>query len=898
MKYSFTHLKSYSSFLLNNHLEDLINTAIEYSKQSNLVILKLLDKYSEKDIFQIFKDSFEHQLLNPIIQDSPFEKINQKIEAWKANATIISKDSLDIADITSIHNIRKRVLVTFLKHYNCSKEDLFELINEIETYFEICTDLGLEAYQQIQKEELLNKSEILSGILAHIPLIVTKFNKEGKILFSAGSGLQALGHQDNDLLGQNIFEDNLNTIDKQNVIEGNSSSFVSQSKSKSGEFKEFQNYFIPEKDGALGFSIDISKQKKTEDQLFNLVEGVKDYAIFMLNPDGTIASWNEGVRTLKGYNKEEVIGKHFSMFYPQEKIDARFPEFELEQARKTGRFEDEGYRVKKDGTLFWANVVITPIYNQNKQIVGFTKITRDLTERKKAEEALKLSENRFRNLIEGVKDYAIFMLNPDGTVASWNEGARSLKGYSKEEIIGKHFSIFYPQDKKDARFPEYELEQAKKWGRFEDEGIRVRKDGSLFWANVILTPIYNDEKELIGFSKITRDLTERQKAEEALRRSEERYRLLIDAVKDYSIFIVDTEGKVASWNEGAKRLKQYSEDEIKGKHISIFYTQDKIKANYPDYELEQAKKYGRFEDEGYRVRKDGTTFYANVIITPLYDKNKTLVGFSKITRDLTERKQSEEKLHKLNQELEVKIKERTEELTSTILDLKKINNDLDNFVYTASHDLKAPISNIEGLIHGLYEELGSSITSNPEITTFKEMLISSIKKFKSTIGELTEIAKIQKESLENEEKIDIVEILKDIQLTIRDLIITNDAEIIADVQECPNIKFVKKNLNSILYNLISNGIKYRSPDRKPIIHITCSIESGFQIITVKDNGLGLRPENIDKMFTMFRRFHDHVEGSGVGLYIVKRIIENIGGKIEVDSTLQVGTTFTVKLPIS
>ncbi|RZK13512.1 MAG: PAS domain S-box protein, partial [Flavobacterium sp.] len=385
--------------------------------------------------------------------------------------------------------------------------------------------------------------------------------------------------------------------------------------------------------GYIKITRDLTERKNADEILRlneakyrSMINGVKDYAIFFLNPDGTIASWNEGAERIKGYTEKEISGKHFSIFYPKDKQDSKFPEYELKQAKLYGRFEDEGIRVRKDGSTFWANVIITAIYNpdNNKELLGYTKVTRDLTERRDMEQALRTSEQRFRNLIEGVKDYAIYMLNPDGTIASWNEGAKAFKGYSKEEIIGRHFSIFYPKEKIDEGYPQFELEVAKRTGRFEDEGFRIRKDGTKFWANVIITAIYNESRELIGFSKITRDLSERKQTEETLKRSEEKYRLLIDAVKDYAIFIVDLEGRINSWNEGARRLIGYSQNEILGKPISIFYTKDKQEAKYPQYELEQARQFGRFEDEGLRVRKDGSTFFANVIITALYDKNKNI----------------------------------------------------------------------------------------------------------------------------------------------------------------------------------------------------------------------------------------------------------------------------------
>ena len=243
-----------------------------------------------------------------------------------------------------------------------------------------------------------------------------------------------------------------------------------------------------------------------------LVEQVTEYAIFMLDPTGHILTWNAGAARIKGYLPEEIIGRHFSTFYRPE--DAWKCEMELDVATRHGRVEDEGYRVRKDGTLFWASVVITCLRDEHGEIVGFAKVTRDLTERKRAEEALRASDERFRLLVESVKDYAIFMLDPSGRVATWNVGAERIKGYRADEIIGQHFSRFYPEEDVRAGKCDRELELAERDGRFEDEGYRVRKDGTRFWANVVITPLRDAADKLIGFAKVTRDLSERRAAEE------------------------------------------------------------------------------------------------------------------------------------------------------------------------------------------------------------------------------------------------------------------------------------------------------------------------------------------------------------------------------------------------
>jgi PAS domain S-box-containing protein len=240
---------------------------------------------------------------------------------------------------------------------------------------------------------------------------------------------------------------------------------------------------------------------------------VRDYAIFALDPKGYILSWNAGAEKLKGYTAEEITGKHFSVFYPRNLVEQGFPEFELRTAANVGRFEDEGWRIRKDGSRFWANVVITALRDGAGHLLGFAKVTRDLTERREAEEQLRKSEQRFRLLVEGVRDYAIFMLSPAGLVMTWNEGAERIKGYRANEIVGHHFSQFYPEADRARHKPEHELEIAIQTGKYEEEGWRVRRDGSQFWANVLITAIHDEHGELVGFAKVTRDLTERREAQ-------------------------------------------------------------------------------------------------------------------------------------------------------------------------------------------------------------------------------------------------------------------------------------------------------------------------------------------------------------------------------------------------
>ncbi|MFW0754311.1 PAS domain S-box protein [Pseudomonas sp. H11T01] len=255
---------------------------------------------------------------------------------------------------------------------------------------------------------------------------------------------------------------------------------------------------------------------KDEGRYRLLIDAVTDYAIYMLDPDGFVSSWNSGAKRFKGYEEAEILGQHFSRFYTEEDRKSGLPERALKTAATEGRFEGEGWRVRKDGERFWSHFVIDPIRSPNGELLGFAKVTQDLTERKLAQESLKRSEEQFRILVQGVSDYALYMLDPSGVITNWNLGAQRIKGYLPEEVIGQHYSLFFSEEDREKGEPQRALETAVREGRFENQGWRIRKDGSRFWANVVIDVIRNERGELLGFAKITRDITDAVAAQRAL----------------------------------------------------------------------------------------------------------------------------------------------------------------------------------------------------------------------------------------------------------------------------------------------------------------------------------------------------------------------------------------------
>ncbi len=406
-------------------------------------------------------------------------------------------------------------------------------------------------------------------------------------------------------------------------------------------------------------------QGRSDDQFVQLVAGVRDYAIFLLDRRGNVLTWNAGAERIKGYRPEEIVGRHFSTFYPPEVASSGWPAHELEVAAATGRFEDEGWRVRQDGSSFWANVVITALRGEGGEVRGFLKITRDLTDRRQAEEKLRLSEERFRLMVEQVKDYAIFLLDPEGRVATWNEGARRLKGYSAREIIGQHFSKFYPGEAVERGWPEEELRRAAAEGRIEDEGWRVRKDGSQFWANVVITALRDQAGTLRGFAKVTRDLTERRQAEEQARRllreeaarqaaeeaareverQREQLHVTLSSIGD-AVVVTDAAGAVTFLNPVAAGLTGWGQQEAAGQPLGRVFPIINERTRRPvEDPVARVFREGRaveLANHTALVARDGREVPVEDSAAPILGRDGVVGGAVLVFRDVTEKRRAAE----------------------------------------------------------------------------------------------------------------------------------------------------------------------------------------------------------------------------------------------------------------
>jgi PAS domain S-box-containing protein len=616
-----------------------------------------------------------------------------------------------------------------------------------------------------------------------------------------------------------------------------------------------------------------------------LIDAIADYAIYMLDPEGFIVTWNSGAERIKGYKAVEIIGQHFSRFFIPEDQAKKLPEKMMEATRLHGHYEAEGWHVKKDGSRFWANTHLQSVHDERGALIGFAKITRDITDRVQAQNALLESERRFRILVESVIDYAIYMLDPSGVVVNWNPGAERLKGYTADEIIGQHFSKFYTPEDRARGLPGRYLDVAAREGRLEAEGWRVRKDGSRFWASVVIDAIRSESGLLQGFAKVTRDVTERHAALEAIKESERQFRMLVSGVTDYAIFMLDLNGIVTSWNAGAQRIKGYTADEIIGQHFSKFYTERDRAAGVPARALYTATHEGRFEAEGWRVRKSGTMFWANVVIDPIRDEQGQVVGFAKITRDITEKRDSQLALQEAqNQRAHAQKMDALGQLTGGV-----------------AHDF----NNILMVITGHIQALKKAVADNPKLAQAAEAISLAAQRGEALTRQLLTFARRQ---TVNPTVLDVPARIEEFRKMLAN-VLGGSAKLIVTLE--PELWRIKVDANELEVALVNLALNAR--DAMPnggTISITAEnvvlsktdtqagIAGEFIALRVNDTGRGIAPDVLPKVFDPFFTTKEVNKGSGLGLAQVHGFVHQSGGTVSIDSKLGQGTTVTLYLPRS
>jgi PAS domain S-box-containing protein len=746
-----------------------------------------------------------------------------------------------------------------------------------------------------------------------------------------------------------------------------------------------------------------------------LVESVKDYAIFLLDSGGHIASWNRGAQLIKGYLPEEVIGKHISIFYTPEDLARGKPQTLLQRALREGRVEDIGWRIRKDGTRFWADVVITPVADHDSD-AGFIKVTRDLTLQKQAEERLKQSEESLAATLYSIGD-GVLACDKRRQVTRINPVAERLTGWSEPEAVGRPLedvfniineetrakapnpvdrvlaegvvvglanhtalisrdgterpiadsgapirdaegspcgAVLVFRDITDERRAAEKLRRMQEEVRRSEESLRatlysigdgvlatdeqgrvtrvnevaarltgwresealgrpieevfdivneetrakaVNPVGRVLAEGVVVglanhtalvsrdgverpiadsgAPILDSEGRPKGAVLVFRDVSAERAAEEALRRSEEKLRSMIASVRDYAFYMLDLSGRVASWNPGAERIKGYREEEILGQPFSRFFTAEDVAQQKPARELEIAAREGHFEDEAWRVRKDGSRFWANIVMTPVRDTSDRLVGFVKITRDLTERRKAEEERLRLAHAAEA-------------IRLR------DEFLSIASHELKTPLTalqlqllNIDDQLRLGGEDLAKSIERARRLAARLDQLIEA----------LLDVSRIVTGRLKlNIESFDVGEVALEIAERLRESASAAGCELSLKILGKLQGRWDRLRIEQLLTNLISNAIKYAAGQP---IEVLLRREADIAIMEVRDKGPGIPAGALSRIFERFERAASarHYGGMGLGLYIGRQIAEAHSGTIVASNLPGGGASFTVRLPL-
>lgn len=600
--------------------------------------------------------------------------------------------------------------------------------------------------------------------------------------------------------------------------------------------------------------------------------------------DGFFKSVNPSFEKTLGFTTEELLTNPYLEFvHPDDRQITTAEAGRLENHEVTFAFENR-YRCK-DGSYKWLLWNAVSVYPQK----FIYCVARDITERKRVEESLRESEERFRLLVDGVSDYAIFMLDPSGNVTSWNQGAERIKGYKANEILGRHFSCFYPPEDLQNRKPERELEIALSEGRYQEESWRIRKDGSRFWANVVLTALKDGTGKLRGFSKITRDVTEHRRAQELLQESEERHRKLFDN-NPHPTWVYDRETlRFVAVNAAAVRNYGYSHHEFLTMTLKDIRPAEDIPRML---ETVKSAKDGAANFGAWRhKKKDGTLIDVEITSYALqFDGRPAEVvvaaDVTQRTRDEAEKRKFAESLAASNRELELRNRE-----------VQRATQMKSKFLASMSHELRTPLNAIVGFSDLLAEGIPGEL--NGKQMRFVNHIKQGSAHLLQLINDILDLSKIEAGQLEIRcEDFRVKEALPEVLSTIRPLAMTKNIQVHQNLETDLPVYADRVRFKQILYNLLSNAVKFTPKDGR--ITIDCIEKGNFLHISVTDTGIGIRHEDQQLVFEEFRQVegsqNDTQQGTGLGLAITKRLVEQQGGAISLASDLGRGSRFTFTLP--
>jgi PAS domain S-box-containing protein len=518
------------------------------------------------------------------------------------------------------------------------------------------------------------------------------------------------------------------------------------------------------------------------------------------------------------------------------------------------------------------------------QLSTLPSAVRRAVERAERRKTLHEHEAQLRSIVESARHFAIVTTDLQGRVTTWNTGAEHLFGYTADEIIGQDSRIIFTPEDLVRGQAEMERETAMKEGRAADERWHLRKNGDRFWGSGQVMPFFNARGERSGFLKIMQDQTERVRIEEALQKSEELYRSMIQNAQDYAIYLLDPAGRVATWNKGAQRIEGYQADEIIGRHFSIFFTPEDVAKDLPGDELKRARKNGKSQTEGWAVRKDGTLFRSDWTLTPIFDHDGELKAFCKIAHDVTERRRLEEENVRLREQLEQRVCRRTAELEAA-------NKELEAFSYSISHDLRAPLRHILAYVSFLKDTEGDA----HESPLYLDKISMSANRMERLIEDLLTFSRMARTEL-SYSRVNLATVVEGVRMDLCED--TAGRNIEWRIGKMPEVDGDESTLRQVFVNLISNALKYSRGRSPAVIEVGSYWEKDELVSYVRDNGIGFDMHFSQKLFGLFQRLHSdkNYPGTGVGLAIVQRVIRRHGGRVWAEGSVGRGAAFYFTLP--
>jgi len=792
----FKYFNAYANYLLENKLDEFARTQLQFSREIKLPLLKYFEHFTEKELIAIGIESIA-ELLDYCAANKADEYINVSVEKWlNDQIPFLTKNQILAEDIILTGLLRRRLFRHFITSYTTDIELALKILYEIDLFTSKMDYISLNTLSEMQ-QKLVTQSQSLSHTGNWQWDLKTK-----KLLWS-------------DELYR-IYE-----LEPQSPI----------------SFERISSYNHPD------------DAEMVARYMHGSIKTLKPYDFFY--------------RIILKNNRQKVL-----------------------HAKGEVKLDEVGIPVEIFGTL------------------------QDVTEQKQKEKELEESR-RFAEKITDVSPCIITAYNvKSGKYIFLNKGLQTLLGYNSDEFYRKGRDFFYEQihsddvnfvkEKNAAAIAEANRQTDEVKEHITEFKYRLKhKDGTYRWIQTLSTVFNRDKNNMVkDMLNVSIDVTESHNLtmqlaaiNEAIQQKELQYQRMINEVEDYAILLMDKDGFIQNWNKGAEKIKGYSASEIIGKNFRIFYRKEDQDKKLPEFLIEEASRKGKASHEGWRLRKDGTLFWGSIVITALHDDNNNLIGFTKVTRNLTERKLAEDKLR----EYAERIEKHNEEL-------QRINKDLDSFTYMASHDLQEPLRKIRTFCNIISSKGHDALPAG--ISGYFERIITSVSRMQTLIDSLLNYSRATtSEIILRPVKLNTV--IEDVKKDLAEMIEEKQVTIICD--DLPVVKIEKSQFHQLFFNLIENAIKYRREDVLPEIRITAESfwkqdnnrsKIHLHRITVSDNGIGFEQKYAENIFKLFQRLHGRNEysGTGIGLAICKKIIENHKGTIKAASEPGKGTAFIIELP--